>query len=405
MSVAQDQLRAPPPDRVPADRVVDFDYLRDPNPDDPFVDYRRLSEHPHELIWSTANGGHWIVTRNELLFDMIQKPELFSNRHTSIPPTPYHVRQIPEELDPPEHTKYRAIISPRLGPKMMREFEAKSQKLARELVDRVHAEGRADLMRALTIPLPCGIFLEMMGLPTNRTEEFVAWKDDFFYGGTDDKKKAANERIVVTLQEAIDEKRRAPADDLLSFLVCEAEVDGRPLDNGELMSFAILFFFAGLDTVTAVMSACFLYFANNPVARDRVVADPTLANAAVEEIIRRYSVVNVVRTATQDFEWAGALIRQGDQFVGSTLMANLDEREFAHAMEVDFEREGNRHLGFGGGPHRCVGSHLARVELRAVLQEALPRLKNLRMQAGASARFHVGALVGLATLPVEWDVA
>ncbi|MDP3676314.1 MAG: cytochrome P450 [Novosphingobium sp.] len=393
------------PDHVDPALVVDWDYQRDEKlSQDPYARYAEwIAAAPAEVVWTTANGGHWMIMRNAAIVDALQSPELFSSKHTAIPPRAGSIKLIPEELDPPEHTKYRSILNRRLGPKMMKFFDARTRHLANALIDAVQTDREADLMDALTIPMPCSLFLEMVGLSTDRTREFVGWKDELFKGG-DAERAAAQAKIVGMLEETIADKRVNPGEfDLMSFLIHEGRVDDKPISQEDLMSYGFLFFIAGLDTVTSLMTSCFAYIAQRPGTQERLLAEPRSIPDFVEEMLRRYSVVNPVRTATQDFNWRGVRVRKDDQFVCSTVIADLDPAEFSDPLKVDVERAENRHLGFGGGPHRCVGSHLARTELMATLQEVLPRLPNLRIKPGAQLTYTPGSLLGLASLPVAWD--
>ncbi|MBB3860952.1 cytochrome P450 [Novosphingobium hassiacum] len=404
--VIQTQDR-PVPDHVEPTYVVDWDYLKDPRLQiDPHGLYAKwTAEAPHEVVWTTANGGHWMILSNEAIVEALQTPELFSSKHTGIPPRPGAAKLIPEELDPPEHTKYRSQLNKRLGPKMIKYFDGRARAMANELIDRVQAAGKCDLMQALTIPLPCSLFLDMVGLPSERTEEFVQWKDELFQGSNNEIRIGAQQRINAYLEEAIALKRKdGGADDLLGYLVNEGRIDDEPITQADLMAYAFLFFIAGLDTVTATMTNCFHYIATHPGAQDKLLENRSFLIDFPEEILRRYSVVNSVRTATRDFEWRGVQIKAEDQFVAGTAFANVDGKEFPDPLTVDFERENNRHIGFGAGPHRCAGSHLARTELVAVMQEVLPRLPNLRLQPGTDLKYYAGGLIGLTELPVEWDV-
>jgi cytochrome P450 len=260
-------------------------------------------------------------------------------------------------------------------------------------------------MQALTVPLPCSLFLDMVGLPSERTAEFVEWKEDLFKGANSDTRVDAQARINSMLEQAIAQKRESGVtEDLLGYLVNAAVIDDEPVTHADLMAYAFLFFIAGLDTVTSTMTNCFHYIATHPGVQQRLLNDRGLIMDFPEEILRRYSVVNMVRTASRDFEWRGIQVKADDQFVAGSCFANTDAREFADPLTVDLEREDNRHIGFGAGPHRCVGSHLARTELIAVMQEVLPRLPNLRLQPGVELHYSAGGLVGLNALPVEWDV-
>lgn len=392
------------PDHVDPARVVDWNYLRDPRlPHDPYAVFEEWIEAaPAEVVWTTANGGHWMVMRHEAVLDALQKPDFFSSRYTTIPPV-NRAKLIPEELDPPEHAKYRSVLAKRLGPKMMKFFDARARALANELISKVEDQGEADLMDALTVPMPCALFLEMVGLPVSRTREFVQWKDELFKG-TPEQRANANERINALIAQSIEEKRKAPGgEDLMSFLIHEGRIDGEPISQEDLMAYGFLFFLAGLDTVTSLMTSCFAHLAQNPDKRDELLANPKIIPDFIEEILRRFGVVNMIRTASQDFEWRGISVRKGDQFVCSSIIADLDRREFPAPMTIDFEREDNRHIGFGGGPHRCAGSHLARTELIAAFDEVLPRLKNLRLKPGTTLEYDAASMISLKSLPVQWD--
>ena len=394
------------PGHVPADRVIAFDYLRDPRlTHDPFGAFAQLQAHPRDIVWTRANGGHWIALRRDTILAILQRPDLFSSAHINIPPMKYRaIRLVPEELDPPEHGKYRALLNPLLSPAFVGNLEVNARQVARALVDAVQPLGKADLMQAVTVPLPCSIFMTLLGLGQERMPDFLHWKDEFLFSNDPQRTQAAIDNIARTIEALSALRRREPKDDMMSVLVA-AEVDGRPLDREEILSMGFLLFLAGLDTVTSAMTSCLAYVAQNPDLRDRLVADPALIREAVEEILRRHSVVNLVRTATQDFEWEGLQIKDGEQFLVATILANLDETANPDALQVDVERSPNPHLGFGAGPHRCVGSHLARIEMRVVMEEVLARLTNLRLDPSATLHYHSANLVGLSSLPVVWDAA
>lgn len=397
---------APVPAHVPADRVIAFDYLRDEAlPHDPHARMEHLLDLPHSLVWTTANGGHWIATRRETVLKLLQQPELFSSAHINIPPMAYRaIRLVPEELDPPEHAKYRKLLNPVLSPAMVGDLAENARQVARELIDAVYADGEADIMKAVTVPMPCSIFMKLLGLPGERLADFLHYKDQFLFADDPAEKKAGIQSIATAIGDLAEARRAKPENDIMSVLV-QAEVDGRLLNDEELLAMGFLLFLAGLDTVTSGMTNCLAYLAQNPGKRQELIDNPDLIRDAIEEILRRRSIVNMVRTAVCDLEFEGVPIKKGDQFLCSTILANLDERDTPDALTVDFERDPNPHLAFGGGPHRCVGSHLARIEIRVLLEEALPRLTNLRIKAGHHLHWHAANLVGLSELPVQWDVS
>jgi cytochrome P450 len=393
------------PGHVPSDRVIHFDFLRDPNlPADPYRTFKGLQQHKHDIVWTTANGGHWIALRRDTIKNIMTRSDLFSNAHIDIPPMLFReIKLIPEELDPPEHEKYRRLLNPLLSPAVIREMEQNARTAARNYIAAFFEKGHVDIMTGLTVPLPCSIFMSLLGLDASLLPNFLKWKDAFFFVDDKERKAQAIGNIAAAVKELAHRRRLAPNNDMMSKLVT-AQVDGRPLTEEELLSMGFLLFLAGLDTVTSAMTSCFAYLAQNSTERMRLVNDPKLIPDAVEEMVRRYSVVNLVRTVIEDCEFEGLQLRKGEQFVASTLLANLDDRHTGDGLAVDFTRSPNAHLGFGLGPHRCAGSHLARVELRVVLEEALPRLKNMRIPSGHELHYHSANLVGLSELPLEWDV-
>jgi cytochrome P450 len=396
--------RAAVPSHVPPERVIDFDYLRDPALQlDPHGRMLELQSLPYEILWTTGNGGHWVVTRHEAVLEILQRPELFSSAHVNIPPMQRSLRMNPEELDPPEHGKFRALLNPIMSPTLVGNLAENARQVARTLIDAIQPLGAADVMQTVTVPMPCSIFMKLIGLPPERLSEFLHYKDQFLFADDPDEKRRGVDSIAREMSALAALRRKEPSDDMMTVLV-NAEVDGRPLTEHELLEMGFLLFLAGLDTVTSAMTSCFAYLAQNPTDRQRLIDDPSLIREAIEEILRRYSVVNPVRTATSDFNYRGLQIKAKDQFLISTILANLDDRAFDDPTSVLIERDPNPHLTFGGGPHRCAGSHLARIELRVLLEEALPRLKNLRLQEGAHLHWHAANLVGLSALPLQWDV-
>lgn len=395
------------PDHVPASRVVNFDYLRDARLlHDPFGTLAELQATSHNLVWTTGNTGHWIALSRDIYLEIMQNPDVFSNMHINIPPMEYRaIRLVPEELDPPEHTKYRRLLNPVLSPRVVGNLEENTRIMAREMIAAVVDKGEADIMEALTVPLPCKIFMSLLGLPIDDLAKFLQWKDDFLFADDRDNalKQAAIANIVGSIRHLIAKRRAEPAADIMSELV-SAQVDGRPINDEELLSMGFLLFLAGLDTVTSAMTNCVAYLAFNADRRDELIANPALVREAIEEMLRRFAVVNPVRTAMRDIAIDGVTIRKGEQVLCSTILANLDGAAFESPLSVEFDRVDNPHLTFGGGPHRCVGSHLARIEVKVVLEEILASLSNFRIKPGHVPHYHAANLIGLKSLPIVWDV-
>jgi cytochrome P450 len=183
----------------------------------------------------------------------------------------------------------------------------------------------------------------------------------------------------------------------------DCEVDGERLTQDEAYAFTYLLFMAGLDTVTNSLGFTWMFLAQHPGHRRQIVEDPRIIPDAVEELLRYYSFVGITnRTVSRDLEFAGVAMRGGDRIMLPTSAAGRDDEQFPDAQVVDFGREPNRHLAFAAGPHRCLGSHLARAELRIALAEWHRRIPEYRI-AGTGVTYHGGALGGPTALSLEWS--
>jgi cytochrome P450 len=191
-----------------------------------------------------------------------------------------------------------------------------------------------------------------------------------------------------------------PTDDLMSQIAVQ-EVDGRPLTQDELMSIAYLLFLAGLDTVAAALSFSFWHLAQHPEDRVAIASGAVPSAQAVEELLRRHSFVNLPRQVRTDAEFAGVQVRKGDLAILSLPLASRDPSEYDDALNVHLDRVVNRHYAFGAGPHRCVGSHLARIEMRVALEEWHARIPDYRLDGPATS--YAGSVMGVTTLPLRWD--
>jgi cytochrome P450 len=209
------------------------------------------------------------------------------------------------------------------------------------------------------------------------------------------------QEVAAYLKSLISLRRTEPTDDLISFAV-NGRVDGRPLADDEVLGVCVLLFMAGLDTVTSSLSFQFRHLAEHPADQQRLRDDFGLIPSAVEEMFRAYAVVNTTRYATRDVELAGVTIKKGDNVTCSTILACRDPREFQSPDEVIFERSPNAHNAFSYGPHRCIGSHLARRELVAGIEEWLKVVPKFELAPDARLTASGGGVFGLETLPLVW---
>jgi cytochrome P450 len=376
--------------------------------DDPHPTYRQLREQCP--VAKGDLGGHDVVllSRYEDVLFALRHPEAFSSQSgLGLGEQPL----LPLEVDPPVHTGYRRILNPRFVPREIEKLAPAVRQRVTELLDAVVDRGGCDFHEEVATPLPSSIFLALMGLPHDDLPMFLQWRDDTIRpdvapGDIEGAARIRDETahaISGYFRERIAERRAEPDESLLSTVV-HSSVDGRPLDEAELLGICHLLLLGGLDTVTATLDCMVAHLATHPEQRQLLVDDPSRIPAAVEELLRWLSPVMVVpRAAAQDITLHDVEIKQGD---GVTLVlgaANDDDAEF-EADTVDLTREPNKHLAFGGGHHLCLGAHLARMELRIALEELHARIPAYRLARGAEVHFSTG-IRQAHSLPLEWDPA
>ncbi|HLS99588.1 MAG TPA: cytochrome P450 [Porticoccaceae bacterium] len=357
-----------------------------------------------DFFWTTANGGHWVVTRGAILNDVLTNPEVFSSRVAIVPverqmATP----PFPISLDPPEHTKYRAVLNGAFSPRVVTPLGEQAGILTRQLIDGFYARGGCEFMEEVSRILPISIFMRMVGVPDSDREMLLELVDEMIRPTQVDS-NAANLGLTDYARRTVRERRANPGEDLLSRL-CQAEVDGEKLSEDQLTGMTILLLLGGLDTVASVLGFTMNHLARHPDRRRELANNPDLIPRAVEELLRRFPVSSLGRIVTRDTEFHGVQLKKDDMVITPTMAHGMDDREFADPTAVDFHRKVVFHGTFGNGPHRCLGSMLARVELRAFLQEWLARIPDFRVEPGAELVVDTGMVVALHRLPLAWDVA
>lgn len=355
--------------------------------------------------------GHATVTRHEDVAAALRSPESFSSEMDIAVALGTVRPMIPQQIDPPLQTSFRRLLDPMFSSKRMAHLDEQIRAHARQLIDSIYDKGECEFDEAFAIPLPCVAFLGLMGLPAEDLDLFLELKDGIIrppfpaedLEGAMAFRKKTGERIYATFEKLIDEKIAQPKDDLMSLLV-QAEVDGRPVTREEMLDISFLLLLGGLDTVTATLGCSIAHFAQHPVDRQKIVDDPRHIPAAVEELLRwETPVTNVPRMMKQDVQIGDDTLRAGELVSLQLGSANTDESGFERADEVDLGRKVNRHLAFGAGPHRCLGSHLARLELRIAFEEWHRRIPHYRVQEGETPRYSAG-IREVRYLPLAWEV-
>jgi cytochrome P450 len=347
--------------------------------------------------------GNWILTKAEDIREVLQHPELFSSKgiagFSRLVGESWDL--IPLELDPPDHAKFRAVMNGIFAPKKIAAMEEGVRDRAVRLIEGLKDKGDCEFMEAFGRPFPIAIFMQLMGLPEKDFDKFVAWEHGLLHTTDFAERIAAGKAIYDYLRELIAERRQTPADDLTTFAI-QAVVDGRPTTDDEVMGICYLLVVAGLDTVASALGLQFRHLAQNPADQAKLRADPSLIPGAIEEFLRRYATVTTSRFVLQDTAVGGVEMKVGDKVSCSTILASLDPDEFGSPMDVDIERSPNRHVAFSYGPHRCIGSHLARRELVIAMEEWLKRVPEFRVAGGVDVPVKPGGVWGVETLPLVW---
>ena len=308
---------------------------------------------------------------------------LFVNKHPAVEQGSKYLGSdrpaIPLGLDGAEHRKFRRLLDPVFTAKRVAPLAAGVRDLANQLIDGFIGEGEADVYQRWCEPLPSTIFLSIMGLPMGDLEDFIHFKNLTL--GNDRAEDQSIEARMARRGEAVQwihnyfqaslDARLAeanPRDDMIGWLLT-TEVEGERLSRQDLLDILGLLMIAGLDTVTASLGCFLSYFARHPDHRARIVADPTLIRSAVEELMRFESpVTEGFRIVTEELRLpSGALLPAGSWAHISWSAANLDPDYFTNPLDVDLDRSPNPHIGFASGYHRCLGSHLARMEMETAL--------------------------------------
>ncbi|MEU3657664.1 cytochrome P450 [Streptomyces sp. NPDC032161] len=342
--------------------------------DDIFDTYRELREQC-PVGRSEQLGGFWFLTKSDDILAAEQDPETFSVTPSMLlPDFGNDLPMIPIDVDPPEHTDYRRLLLPLFTPKAIAKLSEGMRRTARELAAEAASKEVVDVSATFARPMPTIVFSRLAGFPEEDWPKFDRWIDEVIYERVNDHARA--QRASQEVMDYFDALLRSRAgdtgsDDLMSHLL-NVEMKGRKLTQEELQSFFYLLFLAGLDTTAWAIRCSLWYLAQNPKAQARLRENPDLIPTAAEEFLRTMSPVQAMaRTCMRDTEVGGKQIKAGERVVLVFGAGNRDPEVFDHPEEIDLEREDNRHLSFGGGIHRCLGSNLGRLELVVALEEFL----------------------------------
>ena len=311
---------------------------------------------------------------------------------------------IPIMMDPPQHTLYRALISPFFSPKAIAALESGIRELAISLLQGLRPRGECNFIDDFALHLPINIFMRLVDLPLEHRTGLLNLVDRIQHPSKE-KKDDVLKRIIAYLVPVIAERKANPGVDMLSQLT-KARIDGRELFDRELHQICALLLIGGLDSVASTMGLIANFLAGSPAHRRDLIEHPELLPNAIEELLRRFPVVTGPgRYVMKDIVFKGVELKKGDHIILPRALYNLDDRLFTDPMQVDWRRPRPIHVSFGapGSPHRCPGSFLARSEIGIFLTEWLKRIPNFKVKPGAAVKYEGGFNVSLRELPLVWD--
>lgn len=415
-AAAQLTPAVPKPAHVPDALVYDFDPYMDPELlADSHKRIARMVKEAPPVFWTPRGGGAWVIQGYEALLAAYRDTETFSSTMGSpeqlkammsmLPPGVTRIPQArPINLDPPLHTAYRGPLQKTFSPKAALAMKDDITKLAKELIEAIADQGRADFMPAVAEQLPVQVFIKMFGLPLEYAQQYRQLAKEHLASISLDPIESIKKslRIVEVMRDTLNQRREQPQNDILSML-WQTTVDGKPTTMEEMEDYGVLLFIAGLDTVVNGMGLTMKHLAQHPDLQDQLRSNPKLIPEAVEEMLRRYTFTVPVRRVAKDVVYEGAPMKAGERALMYDPAADLDPKKFPNPESFDLNREDKTHIAFGAGPHRCLGSHLARVEMQIIIEVALARMKNIRLDPQKAPRYKGGHVIGPESLPLVWE--
>ncbi len=389
--------------------VVDFDPECDPAFKEDPLGKILAAQNLGDVLYSTAARGFWVITRYELFKEICQQPERYSNCETfTFYRSPPPVFQMPANLDPPEHTKVRKLLTPLLSHSAVTRLEPRARESVEAIANEVIARGGCDFMADVALRIPAEVFLEHMGLPLDNLDEIVATRllpaklnasND--PGGV--QLAAAVAKVRALFEDVVDERRRQPADDVPSYLLSQS-LDGRPLTQEEIVQLCYTLLGTSLGTTASTMTFLFKLLAENPTLRQHINDTPDAIGGLVEEALRCFPAIPLLaRTVRGDVDFHGIKWKDGDRLLLLLSAASADPDIFPSPEMVKPDRRPNRHVAFSVGPHRCAGAHLARMELRVLLEEWQCRIPDYHLGDLSDLTHEVSVAVRMTTLPLMVD--
>jgi cytochrome P450 len=383
------------------DWATDFDH-RDPRwIENPYPIWDEL-RHSCPIARTDRFAGAYFPSRYADVKTIAYDTEHFSSRRIIVRETrPPLIPAPPITSDPPAHRPAKQVLLPAFTPEAIARHEPRTRDICRALIARFAGKTGCDAAVDYAQEIPVRVIAHMLGVPEQEGDLYRKWIHEILEIGITDVQVAlrASDEMIAYFAEHVAERRARPRDDLIDYLI-NVRIEGRPLSDEHINGTLRLLLIAGIDTTWSAIGSCLWHLAGHPQDRRRLVADAALMASAVEEFLRAYAPVTMAREVVKETQIGGCTFTPGHMVLLSFPAANRDPAAFADADRVVLDRKENRHAAFGLGIHRCVGSNLARMEIRVALEEWLVRIREFRLDPQAPVTWSQGTVRGPRRLPV-----
>ncbi len=397
------------PSHVPADKAVRLPYFSrtvvKECPHETMIPEMHRTLGPITYVTNIFPGDKpgWLLTGYDDTMAMLRDPDNFTKN--GMGQWAQSIGEdwlvVPTEVDPPIHSFYRKALNPNFSPQKMAAMKDDLKRRASDLIDKFKDRGSCDFINEFSERYPIYIVLDLLGLPQERMAEFLSWEKDLLHSNDWEVRTAAVHKVVDYLRAEIAERRENPRDDYITKIFDFEAEEGRKWNDEEVLGHCYNLFIGGLDTVTTMLGNIFAHLARYPEQQQELRDHPDRIVLAVEEFLRVYGPVTAFRIAAREIEIHGQKIMPGDYVSVSTTVVNQDPALHDNPSQVRFDRKA-AHVALGGGIHKCLGMHLARLELQVALEEFLGSVPQFRLKDGFELGYFVGNITFVPELELQW---
>jgi cytochrome P450 len=389
------------------DWVHDFDHTDPHWTENPYPIWDQLRA-AGPVVHTERFLGCYMPTTFEAVKQITYDTEHFSSRRVVVRDArPATIPSPPITSDPPEHKPAKQLLLPSFTPDAIRKLEPRVRAICNELIDDFIDDGGCDAAASYSRHIPVRAIAHMLGIPEADGDRFIKWIHEILELGIKDQMilMGAVQEMIAYFSTHIEHRKKHPTDDLITTLMNARDKSGQALPDAHVQGTLRLLLIAGIDTTWSAIGSSLWHLAKNPADRERLIAEPGLLPAAVEEFLRAYAPVTMAREVVKETEIGGCPIKPGNMVLLSFPAANRDPAMFPDADKVVIDRKQNPHAAFGLGIHRCIGSNLARMEMTVAIEEWLKRIPDFKLDPAGKVSWSEGTVRGPRQLPVLFGKA